>query len=225
MRLLELFCGTKSVANTFKERGHEVFTIDNNIEFKPDLCIDILNFEVNMLPKEWQNPDVIWASPPCTTFSVATISRHFKNGKPYTSACFIGLALALKSLEIIKELHPKYWFVENPRGMLRVQHFMPNGLRKTITYCQYGMKYQKPTDIWTNAQHWIPKKACKSGDTCHDFQPRSYKRKLGYNVLSLGIQGLANGKERGKIPKLLCNEIVDICENNNLTIVQKELII
>lgn len=28
MKVLELFCGTKSISNAFKARGHEVFTVD-----------------------------------------------------------------------------------------------------------------------------------------------------------------------------------------------------
>jgi len=212
MKIIELFSGTKSISNAFSSRGHETFTIDNDPDLKPDLCMDMLSFNISMLPKEWRTPDIIWASPPCQTFSVCTIYRNFKDGKPCNSKSYIGLALAMKCIEIIEQLKPKFWFIENPRGMLRKQHFMPNGLRKTLTYCQYGENYQKPTDIWTNAQHWIPKKACKAGDTCHEYQPRTYKQKVNRGVLKLGIQGLANAKERGKIPQKLCDEIVDACE-------------
>lgn len=213
MKVLELFSGTKSISKAFKERGHETFTIDFNKQFDPDLCVDILDFDISMLPKEWRNLDVIWASPPCQTFSVVTTGRNFDNGKPSTSRCYIGLALAMKSIEIIKELKPKYWFIENPRGMLRKQHFMLNFVRKTVTYCKYGDKNQKPTDIWTNAVSWISKKVCNAGDNCHEYQPRTYKSKIRHGVVGLGVQGLANAKERGIIPKQLCEEIVNVCQN------------
>ena len=35
MKLIELFCGTKSISNAFKERGHEVFPVDWNKDFNP----------------------------------------------------------------------------------------------------------------------------------------------------------------------------------------------
>jgi site-specific DNA-cytosine methylase len=214
MKILELFCGTKSISKAFVGGGHSAFTIDIEPHFKPDLCVDILKFDISMLPKEWQHPDVIWASPPCTTFSVCTISKHWKNGQCVSSRGFIGLALVMKSIEIIKQLKPKYYFIENPRGMLRNQPFMLEFPRHTATYCQYGEKYQKPTDIWTNAELHLKK--CKAGDRCHQFQPRTYKRKVGYGVLELGVQGLNNAEERGKIPHRLALEILKACESNRV---------
>ena len=34
MKILELFCGTKSFSNVALELGHEVFTVDFNNKFK-----------------------------------------------------------------------------------------------------------------------------------------------------------------------------------------------
>jgi len=205
MKELELFCGTKSISKAFKERGHDTFTIDNDKQFNPDLCINILDFEVNMLPKEWRTPDVIWASPPCQTFSVASIYRYwdkFRNPKSYKT--YIGLAIAKKTVEIIEELKPSFWFIENPRAMLRQQKFMDNLQRKTITYCQYGSNVQKPTDIWTNANNWIPKKMCRPGDKCHESAKRGSDR---------GTQSQNRSPiKRAIIPTGLCQEIVDVCE-------------
>lgn len=44
---------------------------------------------------------------------------------------------------------------------------------------------------------------CKNGDTCHEPAPRGS---------STGTQGLENAEERGRIPEMLCNEIVGLCE-------------
>ena len=41
MKVLELFCGTKSISNAFKEAGHEVFTVDWEKDFNPSLRADI----------------------------------------------------------------------------------------------------------------------------------------------------------------------------------------
>ncbi len=200
MKILELFCGTKSFANVCEERGHPSFTVDIDKKFDPDLCKDILNLTPNDIPFK---PDVIWASPPCTTFSVAGRSSNYTNFMPNSVKACIGLALVYKNLELIKELKPKYFFVENPMGYLRKFPFMMNYHRNTVTYCQYGDKRMKPTDIWTNHGGWYPKKMCKNGDNCHEAAPRGNKT---------GTQGLKDNEERSIVPKELCLEIIKACE-------------
>jgi hypothetical protein len=51
-------------------------------------------------------------------------------------------------------LKPKAWFIENPHALLGTRPFMQKlGAHKnTCTYCRYGFKYRKETDIWTNVQ-------------------------------------------------------------------------
>ena len=106
-------------------------------------------------------------------------------------------------VELIKELKPKYWFIENPRGGLRKMAFMKGLPRYTVTYCQYGDTRMKPTDIWTNHPSPNFNPACKRGDGCHEPAPRGSKT---------GTQGLKGAKERAVIPEKLCKHIVDICE-------------
>jgi hypothetical protein len=106
-------------------------------------------------------------------------------------------------VKLIQELQPRYWFIENPVGGLRKMDFMQGLPRFTVTYCQYGERRQKPTDIWTNHPDPQFKPACKRGAPCHDAAPRGAKT---------GTQGLKGSKERAVIPKLLCEHIVDICE-------------
>jgi len=203
MKIIELFSGTESFSKVARERGHQTFTIEINPQFKPDLVKNILDLNVKDIPKEFRNPDVIWASPPCTTFSCASIGCYWNYGIPKKSKTYIGLALALKTLEIIQELKPKYWFIENPMGLLRKQHFIVNLNRATVTYCQYGDSRMKPTDIWNNCGSWTPKPKCKNGMPCHTAAPRgSYT----------GTQGLKGNKERSVIPPKLCLEILKACE-------------
>jgi len=204
MKILELFSGSKTMSNTFKAHGHETFTVDIEKKYEPDLCIDIMDFKCDMVPFK---PDVIWASPPCTTFSVASMSAHWTGGArkyiPKTEECKRGIARVHKTLDIINELKPRYWFIENPVGVLRKLKIMPK-YKRTVTYCQYGDNRMKPTDIWTNAYHWIPRKRCSVNDRCHEPAPR------GSNT---GTQGLKNNYERSKIPVELCEEIVAVCED------------
>lgn len=234
MKILELFSGSGSVSKAFREAGHETFTIDIEPDFEPDLVADVLKLKVSDLPKEWRNPDVVWASPPCTTFSVASIGKYWKAGKPKRSDTYIGMALALKTLELIAELKPKYYFIENPRGMLRKQSFMLPLHRKTVTYCQYGLEYQKATDIWTNALEWIPRPVCSPKAPCHVRAPRGSRK---------GIQGIEPARrpayhpdwsyvidrkggsafKRAIIPEQLCQELVTFCEGK-APMVQKVLL-
>ena len=52
MKVLEVFCGTKSFSNIAKEKGYDIFTIDFNPKFKPDLVCDMLYFNKMQLPKQ-----------------------------------------------------------------------------------------------------------------------------------------------------------------------------
>ena len=193
MKLLELFSGTESIGKVFNEGGWDVVSIDNHPEHNPTLKGNILEMEIT------GKYDVVWASPPCTAFSVASIGRHWKEGLPSDDA-ILGNKLLSKTLEIINITRPKYWFIENPRGMMRTLPIMASLSKHTVTYCQYGDERMKPTDIWTNCDKWKPKPACKNGMPCHVSAPRGSRT---------GTQGIKNVIDRSRIPEELCLEIFD----------------
>ena len=68
MKVLELFAGSRSIGNIADRLGYDVFSVDINQFDKIDLAIDIMHLKKEMIPFQ---PDMIWASPPCTYFSVA----------------------------------------------------------------------------------------------------------------------------------------------------------
>lgn len=195
-----------------KEKGHKVISSDVKQFGDIDYVVDVLNFnplDIYIFPYDKQFiPDVIWASPPCTGFSVAAIGHNWTGGFrgyiPKTETAELGIKLVLKTIEIIeyyKKINPNLiWFIENPRGLLRKMDFMKEFDRHTVTYCQYGDIRMKPTDIWTNSKTWVPKPCCKNGDSCHIAAPRGSKT---------GTQGLNGAYERSIIPKKLCEEIIN----------------
>tara|TARA_R100001463_G_scaffold73314_5_gene127223 strand:+ start:1442 stop:2095 length:654 start_codon:yes stop_codon:yes gene_type:complete len=199
---LELFAGSRSFTKVAKELGCNTFCTDVNDFEGIDLVDDIMNIKPNRIPFE---PEIIWASPPCTSFSVASISTYWKGGKgayiPKKAESYIGLAYVQKAKDLIDYFKPKYYYIENPRGVLRkldVVQDLP--IRHTIWYCQYGDSRAKPTDIWTNDDSWIPRPVCKNGnpDCHHESAPRGSKT---------GTQGLKGNYERSMIPSGLFYDI------------------
>jgi site-specific DNA-cytosine methylase len=204
MKVLELFAGSRSIGKVAEELGLEVFSSDNTAFDNINYVVDILEFDYDKVPF---TPDIIWASPPCTGFSVAALGHHWKGSskgvyEPFTDTAKLGIKLVEKTIEIINHYQPKYWFIENPRGILRKMPMMQDFTRNTVTYCQYGEERMKPTDIWTNSDVWIPKPACKNGDPCHVAAPRGS---------STGTQGLKGAYERSKLPAELCREVLTSC--------------
>jgi len=210
MKVLELFAGTQSIGKEFKARGHEVFSVEWDKDFENiSLYADISKLTATEILEKFGHPDVIWASPDCTTFSVAAISKHRKrnpengNLEPISDYAKFCDATDQHVLDLIKELNPTFFFIENPRGAMRKMEWMQEIPRYTITYCQYGDSRMKPTDIWTNHPDPQFKPPCKNGDPCHMRAPRGSRT---------GTQGLKGAKERARIPEQFCKHIVDICE-------------
>ena len=210
MKVLELFAGPRSIGKAFEKRGHEVYSIEWNKDFKDiDLYADIGQLTANDILERFGRPDVIWASPDCTTFSVAAISHHRRQNKetgslePISEYAKFCDAVDQNVLKLIRELQPMFYFIENPRGGMRKMEWMQGLPRYTVTYCQYGDTRMKPTDIWTNHPDPKFKPMCKNGDPCHVSAPRGART---------GTQGLNGSRDRSIIPPLLCDHIVDICE-------------
>lgn len=208
-KVLELFAGSRSIGKAFEARGHEVYSIEWNRDFDEiDWYADIGSITKDDILSRFGHPDVIWASPDCSSYSVAAISKHRRKQKdgnlePISDYAKFCDAVNSHVVDLIHQLEPKYWFIENPRGGMRKMSFMQNLPRFTVTYCQYGETRMKPTDIWTNHPNPKFKPPCHNGDPCHEPAPRGSKT---------GTQKLNGSVERSKIPALLCEHIVDICE-------------
>lgn len=209
MKVLELFAGTRSIGKSFEKKGHKVFSVEWDKQHENiDLYIDINDLTSEMVIKKFGIPDIIWASPDCTTYSIAGISHHrikeeSGNLKPISDKAKFSDETIKHVLDLIRELKPKYFFIENPRGGLRKMEFMQDINKYTVTYCQYGDFRMKPTDIFTNHSEPNFKPMCKNGDPCHVSAPRGSKT---------GTQGIKGKVDRSRIPEKLCDYIVSICE-------------
>ncbi len=206
MNTLELFAGSRSFSKVAEKLGHNVYTTDNQEFENINQVCDIFDFDCSKVPYQ---PDIIWASPPCTSFSVASIGHHWnKDNTPKTKKAELGVAIVKKTIEIIEQLRPKYWFIENPRGKLRKLDFMQDFQRKTVTYCSYGDMRMKPTDIWTNYD-FTTRPMCFNGnrDCHHEPAPRGSRT---------GTQGLKGDYLRSQIPPALFQDIfMEIANESN----------
>lgn len=163
---------------------------------------NILSISADYLIAKYGQPDFVWASPPCTTFSVASCSTYWtSDGKPKNDKAIAGLKMIEHTIALIRQLKPtKGFIIENPRGMLRKQSMMDFMDRRTVTYCTYGETRMKPTDLWGAVNGWTARPHCKNGDKCHEAAPRGSKT---------GTQGIKGSRQRSMVPIELSREILN----------------
>lgn len=209
MKVLELFAGKRCIGKAFEKHGHQVYSVEWNKELPGiHLYADISTVTASQIIENFGMPDVIWASPDCTSYSIAAISHHRTkepdgNLAPVSEYAKFCDKVNTHVIQLIHELNPKVFFIENPRGGMRKMRFMQGIPRYTVTYCQYGDTRMKPTDIFTNHPNPKFKPMCHNGDPCHQSAPRGSKT---------GTQGIKGSADRALIPAELCEHIVDICE-------------
>jgi site-specific DNA-cytosine methylase len=209
IKVLELFAGSRSIGKASEKLGCDVFSSDIEPFENINYVVNILEFDVNNVPFV---PNVIWASPPCTSFSVASIGKHWnKDNTPKTENAQLGVSIVQKTLDIINHflnINPNLiFYIENPRGKLRKLPVVENLERTTVMYCQYGDSRMKPTDIWSNNIKTIlnpigfePKTCFNGNRNCHhEIAPRGSRS---------GTQGLKGAYDRSKLPEQLCSEVI-----------------
>jgi hypothetical protein len=147
-RMLELCCGTKSATRALRRLwpGAKIVTLDLDPRHAPSILADVTDWRYGEDVFKPGYFDIIWASPPCTEYSVAKTVGV----RDLTSADHLVRAVR----RILRFFRPTVWFIENPHGLLYLRPMMRDiePLRHTTTYCQYGSEYRKETDIWTNAK-------------------------------------------------------------------------
>ena len=101
---------TGSIGRAFAARGWEVVSVDLDPKFQPTICCDVMELDEAALG----HFDFVWASPVCTEYSRALTKRP-RNLEA-------GDRLVLRTLEIIENLRPRWWAMENPQtGLLKTR--------------------------------------------------------------------------------------------------------
>jgi hypothetical protein len=202
MKVLDLFSGLGGWSQPAIDAGDEVCRVELETHLPADIYADVRDVHAADLP--WV-PDLILASPPCEAFSVMNIGKNwYHDGTPKTDKARLGIELVEAARRIIAECGSPLWLIENPRDKLRVLPVMAGVGRRTVTYCQYGEKRMKPTDLFSD--HWpeglVLAEPCRNGDPCHVRAPRGS---------TTGTQGSFGGNywEKSRIPYPLAKVVTD----------------
>ena len=161
---LVLFCGTKSIDRSLENRGFYVQSLDMDPKTNPTWCANVLEWEA------WRSiepgtVDFIWASPPCTEYSIARTTA--KTPRNYELAD----AIVARTLEIIRYLKPKAWLMENPQtGFLKTREVIDGLPWRDVCYCQYSdgkrHTYRKATRLWGYLPTFTPRPMCTRKNPC-----------------------------------------------------------
>lgn len=194
--ILDLFCGTKSLKKVLPD-NYKYVGLDIEEKHEPDILIDFLEWDYTSV-----SPDIIWASPDCSVYSIASGGKSFnKDREPVSEKARLHLRILDRLKECInyhvKKNPDLIYYIENPTA--RMSWFIDEYPRYDVSYCKYGFDRMKPTTIWTNKKGFVPRK-CKNGnpDCDHIRAPRGSKT---------GTQGIPRN-ERYKVPPQLLQELL-----------------
>jgi hypothetical protein len=242
--VVDLFSGLRGFGRGFVDEGCRVVGVELNGSVDEIAAVEYIESHVMSvfdIDEEWCMKLVarlgpvkfLVASPPCTSFSIASCGHHWHkpdpitdSREPKTNQARQALELVKHTLKVIEWLNPEYFWIENPRGLLRKMGLMEHLQMTTITYCRYGEDRMKPTDLWGRwPESWKPRAMCRNGgwgqveidgvewcvdedgDPCHVVARRG---------MATGTQGIKGNALRSVVAHELSLEIARACLNPGL---------
>ena len=150
-----LFKGTGSIDRSLEKHGFQVDSLDIDKKCGATWTCDVLEWEAwrHMMPGRY---DFIWASPPCEQYSRArTTAKTPRNLE-------LADSIVKRTLEIIYELAPKAWLMENPQtGLLKTREVVEGYPWRDVCYCKYSdgerWTYKKQTRLWGVIPTFVPR--------------------------------------------------------------------
>ncbi len=203
-KLLEIFCGTKSISNVFEKNGWQTYTVDIDAKYKPTECINILDFDYKKFDKHYFNH--IHFSPDCRYMSqnqqtwYGRLKGRGDDKYLFTKELHVEKLnesdkLLYKVNEIINYFEDNTFTIENPyhtKFNNIINRNILNYPYEIVDYCMYNYPIQKPTVFINNFD--LKLKRC---DKTHNHVP--YKKYCG---------GGNSPKDKVyQIPKELCEKI------------------
>lgn len=210
MKVLELFSGTRSIGKYCDSKGWECVSVDSDPRCETNVCQDVLEWDyARTFPVGYF--DIIWASPPCEHYSTAR--NMVKNFSP--PDLVLADSLVNKTLDIIQHFQPAVWIIENPAwGEMRNRPMMHGIPDVVVSYCKYGMLYQKHTRLWTNLEDFQPR-MCRFD--CDNLDPtgRFHLAKVATNLKESkpGQQRVRGKNSLHRIPPDLIEALFDCARN------------
>jgi site-specific DNA-cytosine methylase len=199
MRVLELFSGTGSVGKVCKSLGYDVTSLDLK---NADINCDIMNWDYTIYPSGYF--DIIWASPPCQTFSCMQYSHKSKE-EIYQNIEQNGLPILRRTEEIIKYFNPKTYFIENPQTG-KMKEYINDKPFYDVDYCMYSdWGYKKRTRIWSNIKNFNNLKCDKNCGNMISIDGRNFHKSNCGNRFYQQLSGnkIPSLNERYRIPEQL----------------------
>jgi hypothetical protein len=207
-RLLELFSGTGSVGKSFRDKGWEVTSVDLDPKSGAMIITDVAAWDYKVYEPGYFH--CIWASPPCTHYSIARTTAK-------TPRDLEGSDRLVQIVRDIIDYHKPLggFFMENPQTGLLKNRFVVNDLSfHDTSYCKYGYLYKKATRIWHNCRNFKPRKACCAQSPCNVMDefarhPQTAQRGPGRIHGELKVADKCSLHQLYSMPKELCDEIAE----------------
>ena len=216
MRALVLFKGTGSIDRSLEAFGFKVDSLDIDPKCQATWTGDILEWDIwkHMMPGRY---DFIWASPPCVQYSRARTTAKTPRDLELADR------IVARTLEIIKELAPRAWLMENPQtGLLKNRKVVEGYPFRDICYCKYSdgerWTYRKQTRLWGVLPTFEPRPICNKSSRCpfsaHTGRHPTCAQRFNPGCF-VGRQHTLN--ELYSMPTDLCNDIaraaLDACSD------------